>query len=119
MLAALTIGAVGVVRIHGSGLTFVGMDHDQVREYIFHIAAGMFFGWSFHAGVGALADRTKRRAAFGLAVAASVSPLLFLVLAHQTRATINDGPATLGLAAGLALAVVAGAFREKKRTSSG
>jgi len=102
----LILAVIGISRIHSFGLSFEGMDRDHVREYYFHMAAGLFSGWVFYTGVSYfLGDISKRRFRSPELIAI-VYPLMFLILIHQTRATINDGPATLAMAVGYFLSAL-------------
>jgi hypothetical protein len=71
-------------------------------EYLLHIGAGVFLGVTLQIAASALFSRKggSWRNVF-LAVSGVVSPFLFLVLIHQTRAFLNDGPGTISLGAGL------------------
>ncbi len=100
LTVVLALFALGVARINEVDLTFFGMDKDQVREYFFHIMAGTFFGWSLFAGSSEIMESFRTEKNRAVAVCAVVAPLLFLILAHQTRDTINDGPATIGISLG-------------------
>ncbi|VAX20392.1 hypothetical protein MNBD_NITROSPINAE04-1483 [hydrothermal vent metagenome] len=99
----LILAVIGVSRIYSFGLSFEGMDRDHVREYYFHISAGLFSGWVFYTGVSYFLSDISSRKFRSPELIAIVYPLLFLVLIHQTRGAINDGPATLAMAVGYLL----------------
>jgi cell division protein FtsW (lipid II flippase) len=105
LLPTLILASVGIYRIYSDGLSFVGMDKDQVREYYFHIGAGLFSGWAFFSGVSYFLSNNLSRQLRSLALISVVYPLLFLILIHQTRDTINDGPATVAMAVGYLLSL--------------
>jgi len=105
--------AAGIAHLHGTGAAFDNMDADRVRQYIFLAAAGTFFGWALYTGAGEVIAQPSRHTA--LAWIALLSPVIFLVAAHQTRNTINDGPATLGLAAGYLASALAVSWRAKRK----
>lgn len=77
---------------------------DNAREYLLHCAAGLLFGWMFAEGMFTyarawLAD-LRRNFLPGPSLVIIV-PIVFLVVIHQTRYFLNDGPATLAMAAGV------------------
>ncbi len=104
-LAALlaVAGAAHMVKLNFTTEQF----QESWREYLLHCAAGLLFGWLFvealfgyaHRWLGDL--RRNWLPGYGLAL---LAPLLFVVLMHQTRYFLNDGPATLAMAAGVLLA---------------
>ncbi|MBI4829776.1 MAG: hypothetical protein HY804_13410 [Nitrospinae bacterium] len=101
MVIALTgaaLAALGAWRLAGSGIDVTSLDAGLARSYLLHIGAGAFFGWGF---VTAALDKISWRAP--LRIAATVSPILFLAVIHQTKTAINDGPAAIAM--GLAVAV--------------
>lgn len=101
MIIALTgvaLAALGVWRLAGSGLDVTLLDSGLARSYLLHIGVGVFFGWGF---VTAALNKISWRAP--LRIAATVSPILFLAVIHQTKTVINDGPAAMAM--GLTLAV--------------
>jgi len=103
----LILAVTGVSRIYSFGLSFEGMDRDHVREYYFHISAGLFSGWVFYTGVSYFLSDISKRKFRSPELIAIVYPLVFLVLIHQTRDTINDGPGALAMAAGYLLTLTA------------
>lgn len=91
---------VGVSRIWGKfGLSEFANHSD---EYLLHIGAGIFLGITLHVAATALITRRNGswRAVY-LAVAGVVTPFLFIMLIHQTRTALNDGPGTVSLGLGL------------------
>jgi len=106
----VVVASVGLMRVNGIDAPFTGMGAHQIRVYLLHTCVGLFFGWALYSGTAgafAMADRKSDKA---LTIAAIVSPVLFLVVIHQTRNVINDGPGALGVACGYLLAVVAAAI---------
>ncbi|VAX23111.1 hypothetical protein MNBD_NITROSPINAE03-1012 [hydrothermal vent metagenome] len=99
----LILAVIGVSRIYSFGLSFEGMDRDHVREYYFHMSAGLFSGWVFYIGVSYFLGDISKRKFRSPELIAIVYPLVFLVLIHQTRDTINDGPGALAMAVGYLL----------------
>ncbi|MBF0635456.1 MAG: hypothetical protein HQK85_12450 [Nitrospinae bacterium] len=77
-------------------------------EYLLHIGSGIFLGITLHVAATVLiAQRNGSWRAVYLAIAGVVTPFLFIVLIHQTRVAINDGPGTVSLGFGLLLSAVA------------
>ena len=71
-------------------------------EYLLHIGVGIFLGITLQVATAVLAvGRTGSWRALYLAVAGLVTPFLFIVLIHQTRTALNDGPGTVSLGFGL------------------
>lgn len=104
-------------------LTVVGVSHmlklhftvallaDNWREYLLHCAAGLLFGWIFAEAMFAYARAwlADLRSNFPTGPAlALIAPVVFLVTLHQTRYFLNDGPATLAMAAGMLAAGLLG-----------
>lgn len=98
--------AVGALRLLTADIDFGGLENSQIKEYLLSASAGLFFGWVFYNGVSWVLKGARNLRDRKAAVMAIVAPLLFLVLAHQTRGAINDGPATLALAAGYVLSLM-------------
>lgn len=80
---------------------------DHRNEYLLHIGAGIFLGITLHVAATVLIMRRNGswRGVY-LAIAGVVTPFLFIVLIHQTRMAINDGPGTVSLGFGLLLATL-------------
>lgn len=100
-------GVIHMVKLHFTVALFA----DNAREYLLHCAAGLLFGWVFAEAMflyarAWLAD-LRRNFLFGPALAL-IAPMVFLVALHQTRYFLNDGPATLAMAAGVLAAGVFG-----------
>lgn len=71
-------------------------------EYLLHIGAGIFMGITLHVAMAVLiARRAGSWLTVYLAVAGLATPFLFIVLIHQTRTVLNDGPGTVALGFGL------------------
>ena len=71
-------------------------------EYLLHIGAGIFLGITLQVATSALiAGRAGSWRALYLSIAGLATPFLFIVLIHQTRASLNDGPGTVALGFGL------------------
>lgn len=71
-------------------------------EYLLHIGAGIFLGITLHVAATVLiARRNGSWRSTYLAIAGVATPFLFIVLIHQTRMAINDGPGTVSLGFGL------------------
>ena len=71
-------------------------------EYLLHIGSGIFLGITLQVAAAVLiAGRTGSWRALYLAVAGLVTPFLFIVLIHQTRTALNDGPGMVSLGFGL------------------
>lgn len=104
----VTVGAaaVGASRLAAAGVEFGALENSQIKEYLLSAAAGLFFGWVLYSGVSWVLEGPRNARERKAAVIAIVSPLLFIILAHQTRGVINDGPATLALAAGYAISAI-------------
>lgn len=96
-LAALFVGAS---RMWGNfGPTEFASHRD---EYLLHIGAGIFLGITLQIATAVLiVGRTGSWRALYLAVAGLATPFLFIVLIHQTRGALNDGPGTVSLGFGL------------------
>lgn len=96
----IVAGVIHMVKLHFS----VAMLADNSREYLFHCAAGLLFGWIFAEALFTYARAwltdLRRNFLFGSALAC-IAPIVFLVALHQTRYFLNDGPATLAMAAGV------------------
>jgi len=107
LAVAVTLIGVGLFRLAGADLDFSVMDKDQVREYFFHAAAGLYFGWSLLIGIGGVLNRPAGERAELPFILATMSPVIVLALAHQTRDTIDDGPITLCMGVGFLLAYMA------------
>lgn len=76
-------------------------------EYLLHIGAGMFMGITLHVAMTVLiARRAGSWLSVYLAVAGLVTPFLFIILIHQTRTALNDGPGTVSLGFGLLVAAL-------------
>lgn len=93
-------GVIHMVKLHFTFALLV----DNSREYLLHCAAGVLFGWIaaealFAYARGWLTD-LRRNFLPGPALAC-IAPIIFLVVLHQTRYFLNDGPATLAMAAGV------------------
>lgn len=92
---------------------FVGLSHMWGRfgpsefgshrnEYLLHIGAGIFLGITLQVATTVLiVGRTGSWRALYLAVAGIATPFLFIVLIHQTRTALNDGPGAVSLGFGL------------------
>lgn len=98
--------AVGALRLSAADLDFGALENSQIKEYLLSVSAGLFFGWALYSGVSWVFEGRRNAGERKAAVIAVAAPLLFLVLAHQTRGVINDGPATLALAAGYAISAI-------------
>lgn len=99
-LLLILAAVLHMVKLHFT----MAMLADNAREYLLHCAAGLLFGWIFAEGMFAYARAwlTDLRANFLLGPAlALIAPMVFLVALHQTRYFLNDGPATLAMAAGV------------------
>lgn len=96
-LAALFVGAG---RMWG---TFGPAEFASHRdEYLLHIGAGIFLGITLQVATAVMiVGRTGSWRTLYLAVAGLVTPFLFIVLIHQTRTALNDGPGTVSLGFGL------------------
>lgn len=77
-------------------------------EYLLHIAVGIFFGVTLQIAATVLIfHRSGSWRTVYLALAGLLTPFLFIILIHQTRMALNDGPGTVSLGFGLLLAAFA------------
>lgn len=96
----IAAGVIHMVKLHFTFALLV----DNYREYLLHCAAGLLFGWIFAEALFAYAHAwlTDLRRNFLAGPALVVlAPIIFLVALHQSRYFLNDGPATLAMAAGV------------------
>ncbi len=119
-IIALVLGLgfiiMGFSRVEAAGFSFTGMDMDQVRQYSLYMAVGMFFGWALFIGISNLLNWSSATAPVSMLAIALVSPILYLVVIHQTKHTFNDGPATMALGAVLILSSLLTAILEKRKS---
>ncbi len=97
---AVILTAAGIFHMVKLHFTLASLA-DNPREYLMHCAAGLFFGLIFTEGMFGYARAwlTDLRRNFLPGPALWVlAPIVFLVVLHQTRYFLNDGPATLALA---------------------
>lgn len=99
LIVSAVLLLVGFARIAKDGFGW-GDFTGSINEYLFHIAAGLFFGWALCVGVMDALRRDLKMDTLALQIIALVSPILFLVTIHQTRNAVNDGPAAIAMAAG-------------------
>ncbi len=104
------VASVGLMRVKGVDAPFADLVAHQIRVYLLHTCVGLFFGWALYSGVARALKKACHNSDKALTIAVIVSPVLFLVVIHQTRNAINDGPGTFGVAAGYLLAVVTAAI---------
>lgn len=96
---AALLGGVSLLRFNKGGITLDDVLH-MGPEYGVAAIVGLFFGWGLHHGID---DAFNHRPGGSgtVAILGIVSPLLALILSHQTRSFLNDGPITLAMAVGL------------------
>ncbi|MBF0170258.1 MAG: hypothetical protein HQK87_04085 [Nitrospinae bacterium] len=113
--AALLVG-VSLLRFNKGGITLADVG-DMGREYGVAALVGLVFGWFLGQGMDAVTRQTpeSRR----IAIMGIVTPLLALILSHQTRAFLNDGPITLALAVGLLFSIPFRPPADKERILEG
>ncbi len=96
----IAAGVLHMVKLH---FTFALLA-DNPREYLLHCVAGLLFGRVFAEGMFAYARAwltDLRRNFLPGSAMGIIAPIVFLMVIHQTRYFLNDGPATLAMAAAM------------------